>query len=165
MIPTLLERKATDLTNPQKGDRFEAQPFQVEKPTSKPSNIRTKAEDATVPEFTEGRPTAKFGHDFNRLLVQAIDETLIALFSVQVAERLYAHLQDHYSITKNEIPYRLDTLLSTLQNIFGPGGRIVGRAMASRFYSHLSLRFEDNATKTLPEYVEEAKAMLQSSSA
>jgi len=164
MIETLLDRKATDPTNPQWSERFEAQPFQAENPTSKPSNIRTK-EDAAVPEFTEGRSTAKFPHDFNSLLVESINETIISLLSVQVAEALYAHLHDHYSITKDEIPYHLDTLLSTLQKIFGSGGRIVGKAMAKRLYSHLNLRFEDSTTKTLLEYLEEAKAMLQTSSA
>ena len=165
MIETLLERKTYDLSNPQNLERLEEQPIRTENPALRLSNICTEAADIPGVEFGEDNRTrmnsARHATNFNSLLVECIHETILSLLSLQVAEALYAHLEDHYSIGRDEIPYRLETLLSTFEKIFGPSGRIVGKAIAKRFYSRLGLKFEEATTKTLVEYVEQAKMMLQ----
>ena len=103
--------------------------------------------------------------DFDRPLAECIYGTLTELLSAQVAEALYSHLGSHYSVSRDQIPYRLDTLVSTLQNTFGVGGKVIGRAIARRLYAQLRLEFTNTPEKTLLEYVEQAKAMLESKSA
>lgn len=103
--------------------------------------------------------------DFNDLLVECIHEAIVALLSLQVAEALYERLKIDYSISKDEIPCRLDALLSKLEVTFGPSAKIVGKTIAKKFYSRLDLEFFDNPQETLVEYVEQAKLMLHSRSA
>jgi len=96
--------------------------------------------------------------EFNSVLVETIDETITTLLSRGVADALYAHLQFTYSISKCEIPFRLDTLLSTLEKTFGfNSSRTISKAIARRLYARLGLAFSNNHDRTILEYVDEAK--------
>jgi hypothetical protein len=95
------------------------------------------------------------------LLLESIDETLTDLLSARVVDALYLHLQTTHSITRDEVPYRLETLSSTLDNVFGRSHKIICRAIAKKLYAKLGLTFLDNPVeRTLIQYVEEAKTKL-----
>ena len=101
--------------------------------------------------------------EFNDALVESIDETISTLLSRQVVEALYCHLDTTYSISKAEIPYRIETVFAALEKTFGPmSSKTIGKVIAKRLYGKLGLAFADNHDKTLQEYVEEAKIKLQS---
>ena len=104
------------------------------------------------------------GVKFNELMVESIDETITDLLGRTVVDALYTHLQTNYSISRNEVPYRLDTLFTVLKKIFGASSLTLSKAIARKFYLKLGLEFTDNPTHTLPEYVDEAKMKLESSS-
>ncbi len=98
------------------------------------------------------------------MLVESIDETIVALFSRKVVDALFLHLQTVHSITKNEVPYRLETLFSTLERTFGlSSSKIICKAIARRLHVKLALAFFDNPGRTFLEYVEEAKIKLEDS--
>ena len=87
------------------------------------------------------------------------------MLSRTVVEALYAHLQTNHSISRDEVPYRLDTLLTTLEKIFGVrSSQTISRAIARKFYLKLGLEFTVNPSCTLLEYADEAKMKLQESS-
>lgn len=77
---------------------------------------------------------------------------------------VYMRLKTDHSISKDEMPYHLTSLSSTLESIFGTSAKVVEKAIAKRFYSSLGLNFSDHREKTLVDYVEEAKRKLQSRS-
>jgi hypothetical protein len=107
----------------------------------------------------------QLGREFNDALVESIDETITDLLSQAVVDALYAHLQTFHYISRDEIPHRLDTLLTTLEKIFGVrSSQTITKAIARRFYLKLGLEFTDNPSRTLLEYVDEAKMKLQNSS-
>ena len=98
-------------------------------------------------------------------MVESIDETITELLSRTVVDALYTHLQTNYSISRNDVPYRLDTLYTTLEKIFGVrSSQTITKAIARKFYLNLGLEFTGNPSRTLLEYVEEAKMKLQNSS-
>jgi hypothetical protein len=98
-------------------------------------------------------------------LVESIDETITELLSRAVVDALYAHLQTFHSISKDEVPYRLDTLFTILEKLFGvPSSQTITKMVARRFYFKLGLEFTANPRRTLLEYVDEAKMRLQNSS-
>ena len=98
-------------------------------------------------------------------MIESIDETITAILSRTVVDALYAHLQTVYSISRDEIPYRLDTLYTTLEKIFGVrSSQTITKAIARKFYLKLGLEFTGNPSRTLLEYVDEAKMKLQNSS-
>jgi hypothetical protein len=100
--------------------------------------------------------------DFNSLLVKCIHETISSLLSSQVAEAIYHGLDTRYAVRKDDIPSNLDVLLSVIKEAFGPSSNVIGKAIAKRFYSQLGLEFVDNQTKTLIEYVEQARLISKS---
>jgi hypothetical protein len=108
---------------------------------------------------------SQLGREFNDVLVESIDETITDLLSRTVIDALYAHLQTIYSISRDEVPYRLDTLFTTLEKIFGVrSSQTITKAIARKFYLKLGLEFIGNPSRTLLEYVDEAKMKLQNSS-
>lgn len=101
--------------------------------------------------------------EFNDLLVESIDESITVLLSRQVVDALYLHLQTTHSISRNDVPYKLDTLCTTLQKTIGPpSAQTLGKAIAKRFYLKLQLEFTNHPNRTLLEYVDEAKTKMQS---
>ena len=70
---------------------------------------------------------------------------------------LFKHLERTYSIKKDEIPDRLDVFVSILEDTFGESAKVVGKAIAMRFYSRLGLWFTEDPHKTLLDYIENAK--------
>jgi hypothetical protein len=106
----------------------------------------------------------QLGREFNDVLVESIDEAITDLLRRPVVDALYAHLQTFHSIARDEVPCRLDTLMTTLEKTFGSSARIITKAIARKFYLKLGLEFTDNPSHTLLEYVDEAKIKLQNSS-
>ena len=97
-------------------------------------------------------------------MVESIDETITELLSRAVVDALYAHLQTFHSISRDELPHRLDTLLTTLEKTFGVrSSQTITKAIARKFYLKLGLEFTANLSRTLLEYVDEAKIKLQNS--
>ena len=101
---------------------------------------------------------------FNDALVESIDETITELLSRAVVDALYAHLETFHSISRDELPNRLDVLFSALEKIFGVrGSQTITKAIAKKFYLKLGLEFTDNPSRTLVEYVDQAKIKLKTS--
>jgi hypothetical protein len=90
-------------------------------------------------------------------LVESIEKTVAQLLSSQVAEALFKNLERTYSIKKDEIPNRLDALVSILEDTFGESTKVLGKAIAKRFYSRLGLEFSNDPQKTLIDYIEKSK--------
>jgi len=109
-------------------------------------------------------PQAHSDIDVNDVLAESIDETITAMLSRTVLDALYDYLQRIHSISRDEIPYRLAALSTTLEKLFGAGANTMTRAIARKFYLKLGLEFTGNSSRTLLEYVDEAKMKLQVSS-
>jgi hypothetical protein len=105
----------------------------------------------------------ELGRKLCDVLLESIDETITALLSRQVAEAFYLHLQTVHSISRDQAPYKLETLCSIFEKVFGRSSKTVCKAIARKFYAKLGLTFFDNPGRTLIEYVEEAKIKLRES--
>ena len=109
-------------------------------------------------------PRPEQNRQFNSLLVESIDETITTLLSQQVANTIYCHLEKDHCITKDEIPYRLETLFSMVEDTLGtPSSRTLSKAVAKKLYTKLDLNFpkHNGPILTLGEYVEQAKIKLR----
>ena len=62
--------------------------------------------------------------NFEKLLTKAVDKAFSSLFHSQ-KQNLYSHLSSCYNISKQDIPYTLDDFVNALQEIFGPGAKLV----------------------------------------
>jgi hypothetical protein len=62
----------------------------------------------------------KTKQEFNEVLLQSIDEALVAL-GEKAKEGLYFHLQHKFDLSKSDIPDHIGDFTSALERIFGQG--------------------------------------------
>jgi hypothetical protein len=99
--------------------------------------------------------------DFNKEVKSALDMVILGLTGPSVLVSLHRHLKDHYGITPDEIPYRLNTVFGVLESVFGVAGvDTIKRATAKRLCQNVGLDFSDVFGYDLPDYVELCKKRL-----
>ena len=102
--------------------------------------------------------TSMHESDFERLLLDSVDEALTDVLSAQFREIFYWYLEVKFCIMKATLPSRLDDLGSALSTTFGPTGSLVlERAIAKRLYSKVGIRFIEKPGWTLVEYLDHVK--------
>jgi hypothetical protein len=94
--------------------------------------------------------------DFRRALLEAVDEGFLALGG-SVRRALYWHLEDRFSIRRDEIPDRPGEFAEALRDMLGAGAGVLLKVMARRLYEGLGLAFEERPGWGFADYVENAK--------
>jgi len=105
-------------------------------------------------------PESRRRVDFNGLIVESVDETVAEVLGVRVASAFWYHYQAFFGITREEMPYALDTLFSSLKKIFGVGGEILGRRIIQKLYGKVGVPLNYAPGHPLTDYVEELKRIL-----
>jgi len=109
--------------------------------------------------------TQETPRDFNGQVKAALDSVIFSVTGSTVLDALYQHLKERYSVTPDEVPYRLNTVLAVLESVFGfTGTRTIGKATAKRLFQNYGLNFEDQFGYDLPDYVELCKKRLEANS-
>jgi len=94
------------------------------------------------------------------LLLDAVDRGLTAL-GESVMESIYYHLEKTYSISRDEIPDRLEDFSSGLGRMFGAGGKVMEKIIVEELHSRLGSKPEEKAGRSFVDHVNEAKARYQ----
>jgi hypothetical protein len=93
--------------------------------------------------------------EFNKLFCQAIDQSISEMVGASVLSSLYDALENYYSVTRDELPYRLETVYSVLESVFGvKAARRIENRIVRRLYDILELPFTYAVGYTLEDYVE-----------
>ena len=93
-------------------------------------------------------------------LLESIDETITGLLSRGVVDALYFNLYTVHSIPRDEVPYKLEILCTTLNKVFGATSTAtICKAIGRKLFIKLGLTFPNSPPRTLAEYVEEAKIL------
>lgn len=102
--------------------------------------------------------------DFNDILCSAIEDTISDALGRGGLEGLYKYLKDHHEISRDELPYRIETMYSALEAPFGIfGAKTIGIRIARNFYAKLRLTFYEHEGYALQDYIETAKSKLTNS--
>lgn len=100
--------------------------------------------------------------EFDRALLDSMDETLAEVLSAEFREKFYNHLEVRLGIKKTALPSRLEDLASVLSTTFGSAGSLVlGRAIAKKLCAKLGIPFIEKKGYTLLDYFREAKIKMQ----
>jgi hypothetical protein len=100
--------------------------------------------------------------EFNELFCQAIDDCISELFGANVLSSLYAALEEHHSVNRDELPYRIETMYSVLEFVFGvKGAHTIEKRIIRRFYDKLGLTFPEVIGYTLGDYIELARTRMK----
>ena len=99
---------------------------------------------------------------FNEIVCQAIDQTLTELVGSKAGESVYVHLKYKFGVDRTELPYRIDTICSVLEQVFGiKGRRVIERKVAKNLYDRIFLPFDDQLGLTLEEFINQAKETIR----
>ena len=81
-----------------------------------------------------------------------------------VLNTVYDVLRTKYNVTRDELPYRTETLYQILERTFEVvGAKTIGTAIAKKFYTKLGFTFHKHDSYTLLDYVQDAKTKLTNS--
>lgn len=98
--------------------------------------------------------------DFNSILVRSLEEVISEVLGKRVLPPFLNYLASHHDITLDEIPYQFKIVLDTLEELFGVGGKTIGKVVVRRFYAKMGLELTES-NRPLIDYIERAKIMLQ----
>jgi hypothetical protein len=98
--------------------------------------------------------------DFNDLVVESVEETISEVLGRRVTPAFWHHYQAFLGISRDEMPYRLETLFASLKGMLGVGGDTLGRMIVRKLYAKTNVPLDLKPDRTLLEYVEELKAIL-----
>jgi hypothetical protein len=109
----------------------------------------------------KARESRRKHREFNDAMADSIDESIRELFSPQVLEQFHNVLLGRYDVSRDELPYRLETAYRILTNVFGmKGAETIGRMIVRRLYQKFGLEFDGSLGLNLMDYVELAKKKL-----
>ena len=89
-------------------------------------------------------------------LLQAVDAAFLVLGEI-VGTAIYKCLGRRYQLKREEIPEKVDTFHSALQDMLGAGSEVMENLIAESFCSRLGLDFSRHDGWTLVDYVNHAK--------
>jgi hypothetical protein len=102
--------------------------------------------------------TTKTSVDFDRLLLSAIDEALSSL-GESVKQSIYFHIENKFSVSRNDIPENLDQFQGGLEKIFGTGARFIEIMIMKNLHAKIGAPLMVKKSRHLEfiEYVDAAK--------
>ena len=96
--------------------------------------------------------------DFDRLLLEAVDEGLATL-GESSRQAIYFHLERNFHIKKEEIPSKIEVFVAAIEKIFGLGANFIEILIMKKLYEKLGRSFKWRAREnfTFAEYVSVAR--------
>ena len=73
---------------------------------------------------------------FEKVLLDAIDEGLHSL-GEETKQAFYSHLKNQHSLTKQDIPYRIEDFTQALEDVFQVGAKLLEIEILKILYSKL----------------------------
>ena len=94
------------------------------------------------------------------LLLDSIEETLADILGARAKEAIFDCLERNYLIGRNEVTGSLGDLFIVLDETFGRGSKILGKAIAKKLHSKLNWEFFDCPEYELKDYLVNVKLRL-----
>jgi len=95
--------------------------------------------------------------DFDCTLLEVMDETLSLVLGEGTKRAIYAHLETHYALRREEIPQKLDLFSTCLERIFGRARPVVEKMVLKRLYLKLGMNFEERKDCSFKDYIVSAE--------
>jgi hypothetical protein len=86
--------------------------------------------------------------DFEKLLLEAVDEALASL-GESSKQAIYFHIEKTFNIRKQEIPRKIEAFTLAVEKIFGPGANFLESLILKRLYEKADLNGKESSFKNL----------------
>lgn len=96
---------------------------------------------------------------FKQALLEAVEEGLLSL-GESGRKAVYFHLQNTFSVNKEEIPNNPKAFSEGLQRIFGLGASVIEKAIIKSLYRKLGVEYEEKKDYNFLAYIDDAKQMV-----
>lgn len=92
--------------------------------------------------------------DFERLLLEAVDEGLSSL-GESSKQAIYFHLKVGFNLKRHEIPYKIEDFANAIEKIFGLGANFLEILIMKRLYEKVGrpIKWQESKDFTFTEYV------------
>ena len=102
--------------------------------------------------------------DFNRILLESVNEAVAVALGKPIPPELTQRLQAYIGLSTDEIPNHIDLLFSSLRDSFGTNGDDLCKMVVAKMYQKAGVPFYEVAGHPMIQYVEELKAKLTKTS-
>jgi len=109
--------------------------------------------------FLEGQGRLVDEQDFNRMLLEAVDEGFLALGN-ELRQAVYRYLEARRGLKREELPDRLEEFSKALEGVFGVGAHVLEKVILKRLYTRLGLEFNEGEGLSFKDCVDAARRVL-----
>jgi len=92
-------------------------------------------------------------NEFDAMLLEAVDEALKEIFGQTATRTIYAHIENHLSMKRKEIPKRLEDLHKGLDEFLGSGAFVVEEMILKNLHSRLGVKREIKSDRSFADHV------------
>jgi len=110
--------------------------------------------------LSEHRPVERRREtEFRRLLLEVVDEGLVAVVGKPPAQAIYYHLERDLHLRRRDIPRKPEAFAQGLERLFGLGAPVLLRAILRKLYRRMGLNFEEKEGYAFADYVQQARGL------
>ncbi|NWG10829.1 hypothetical protein HXY33_03635 [Candidatus Bathyarchaeota archaeon] len=96
---------------------------------------------------------------FQQALLEAVDNGLLTL-GESGRKAVYFHLQNIYSLKKEDIADKPEVFAEGLRKIFGVGAAVIEKATVKSLYEKLGIKYEEKKNHDFMTYIRDAQQIL-----
>jgi len=108
----------------------------------------------------EGMAQMKSMKEFEKILLETIDESMAQVFGNTSTEVIYDYLKGNHKLGKETIPENLEIFSSSLEKMFGFGAILLEKLVLKKFYTKLGLKYEEKEGYKFLDYIKELKSQI-----
>jgi hypothetical protein len=101
-------------------------------------------------------PLTKTKKSFNEVLLEAVDEGLL-IIGESGRKAIYFHLQNSYSLRKEDIPDKPEVFVEGLRKIFGLGAQAIEKSIVRCLCDKLGIAYVERKDYDFLKYLDYAK--------
>jgi len=99
--------------------------------------------------------------EFNKLLLQTIDENLKQIFRETATHIIYQFLENNYSLKREEIPEKLETFMEGLHDFFRSGVHVIEQSILVELHVKLGLKYKSREGYRFMDYIDDLENVYQ----
>ena len=98
--------------------------------------------------------------DFNKLVLETVDEKLKRIFGEAATLIIYGYLENNLSLRREEIAEKIGLFSQGIDKFFGSGAYMLEQTILTSLYSSFGLKYKTKKGYSFVDYVTELKDKL-----